>query len=73
MVINLCEIKFSVNEFEIDSKYDMEIRNKMEAFRKAVNCKKSIQIIMITTYGLKKSKYNSLITNEVTLDDLFHV
>lgn len=73
MVINLCEIKFSVNEFEIDSKYDMEIRNKMEAFRKAVNYKKSIQIIMITTYGLKKSKYNSLITNEVTLDDLFHI
>lgn len=32
----------------------------------------SLQMTMITTYGVKKDKYSNLIQSQVTLDDLFH-
>lgn len=31
-VINVCEMKFSINEFAIDKDYDNLIRDKMETF-----------------------------------------
>lgn len=70
-VVSICEMKYSVNEFTIDKTYDMNLRNKMESFRKATNCKKSIQLVMVTTYGVKPGKYSGVVNAEVTLDDLF--
>ena len=72
-VINLCEMKFSVNEFVIDKEYDMALRNKLETFRRMNNCKKSLQMTMITTYGVKNNKYSGFVGSQVILDDLFHV
>ena len=71
-VINLCEMKFSVNEFVIDKEYDMVLRNKFETFRRMNDCKKSLQMTMITTYGVKNNKYSGLIGSQVMLDDLFN-
>ena len=71
-VVSLCEIKFSINEFEIDKGYDSNLRNKISMFSKVTNCKKSIQLVMITTYGVKKNKYSGIIGTQVLLDDLFH-
>lgn len=70
-VINLCEIKFYQNEFLIDKSYDMTLRNKVENFIRATGTKKSIQLTLITTYGLKKGMYNSYVSNEIVLEDLF--
>lgn len=71
-VVSICEMKYSVNEFLIDKKYDMNLRNKVESFRKATDCKKSIQLVMVTSYGLKEGKYNSFVNAQITLDDLYH-
>ena len=70
-VINICEIKFSINEFVIDKNYDMVLRNKLDTFRRMTNCKKSVQTTMITTYGVKQGKYSGIIQSQITLDDLF--
>ena len=70
-VTNLCEIKFSTGEYSIDKDYDLKLRNKVEAFRRDTNYKGTIQIVMITTFGLKKNQYSSLIQNQIVLDDLF--
>ena len=70
-VINICEAKFSMNEFQIDKDYDQKLRNKIAVFRQETNCKKTIQLSLITTFGVQKNKYSSIVTNEVTLDDLF--
>ena len=70
-VINVCEMKFSINEFVIDKGYDMNLRNKIESFRRLTHCKKSLQITMITTYGVKQGKYSGVIQSQITLDDLF--
>ena len=70
-VINICEMKFSINEFVIDKKYDMTLRDKVESFIRTTGCKKTIQTTMITTYGVKEGKYSGTIRSQVTLDDLF--
>ena len=70
-VINVCEMKFSINEYVIDKDYDMVLRNKLDAFRRMTNCKKSLQTTMITTYGVKRGKYSGIINSQITLEDLF--
>lgn len=70
-VTNICEIKFSTGEYTIDKDYDLKLRNKIEAFRAATNYKGTIQLVLITTFGLKKNQYSSMIQNQIVLDDLF--
>ena len=70
-VINLCEIKFSVNSFTIDRDYEAKLRKKIEVFRQATGTKKALQLIMITTNGVSKNKYSSIVHSQITLDDLF--
>ena len=41
-VINLCEIKFSVDEYIINRDYDAAIRNRIETFRTATGTKKAL-------------------------------
>lgn len=68
-VINLCEIKYTENEYTIDKDFDLSLRTKREALR--MYTRKTIQLILITTYGMKQNKYSSIISGEVVLDDLF--
>ncbi len=70
-VINLCEIKFSGAQFEIKKEYDIKLKNKVEVFREATKTNKTIQMTMITTYGIKKNMYSNYVGKEITLDDLF--
>ena len=70
-IINLCEMKFSVNMYTIDKSYNDDLKNKKEAFIKKTGTNKAIQLIMVTTYGLKEGKYNSTIGGQVVLEDLF--
>lgn len=69
--INICELKFSVNEFEINKDYDMKLRNKIDAFRNATGTKNTLALTMITTYGVKNNKYSEIVNNSIILDDLF--
>ena len=70
-IINICEIKFSSDEFIIDKEYDHKLRNKIEAFKRNTSTKYGLQLTMITTYGVKNNKYSSIMGNQITLEDLF--
>lgn len=70
-VINLCEIKFSINPYAIDNNYDMQLRNKIEAFREANGSRSALHLTMITTYGVKRNAHSGIVQSEVTMDDLF--
>ncbi len=69
-VADLCEIKFSINPFEISKEYHLNLLNKIDAFQKD-NKNKSVSLVLITTYGLKKNPYSNIINKTITLDDLF--
>jgi len=70
-IINLCEIKFSSVQYQIDKKYHESLREKKSAFANSVRKRKAVQITMITTFGLKRNAYSEEIVSEVMLDDLF--
>lgn len=70
-VINLCEIKFTTKEFEISKNYDLNLKNKVELFKESTGTKCTLQLTMITTYGIKRNKYSNYVSKEICLDDLF--
>ena len=70
-VINLCEMKFSINDFEVTKKYDADLRNKVSTFIDETKCRKSIHTTLVTTYGLKRNAYSGFFQNVITMDDLF--
>ncbi|AXY77518.1 ATP-binding protein [Paraflavitalea soli] len=71
-VINVCEMKFSLNEFTIDKKYADELRNKIGVFKEESQTRKSIFLTMITTFGVSKNQYSlSLMQNDLSMDVLF--
>ena len=70
-IINLCEMKYAVNEFTIDKKQDENLRNKKAAFIDETQTRKAVHITMITTYGVKRNEYWNNIQSEVTMNDIF--
>jgi predicted AAA+ superfamily ATPase len=71
-VINLCEMKYSINPFTIDKKYAEELRDKMGLFKSETNTRKSVFLTMITTFGLKANSYSTgLVQNDLKMDSLF--
>ena len=70
-VINICEIKHSVQQYEIKKEDDENLRNKIAVFRNKTKTTKTLLLTMVTTFGVKKNKYSNYFGKEVTLDDLF--
>lgn len=70
-VINLCEIKYSQDEFVIDSAYEKELIHKVETFKSETATKKALWSTMITLSGLKKNIHSGVVIKELTADDLF--
>lgn len=70
-VINICEMKFSNNEYSIDKDYDQDIRRKVSCFAEVTGTKKALQLTFVTTYGVKLNMYSQRISSQVTMDDLF--
>ena len=70
-VTTICEIKYYNDEFIIDKECYENLINKKEVYLKTSGTKNSLQIVMITSYGLANSKYNNLINKSIKLKDLF--
>ena len=68
--INLCEVKFSEGNFSISKDYEMEIRNKISQFLNVGEKRKSIQVTLITTFGLERNSHSGVVQSVVTLADL---
>ena len=70
-VINLCEMKFSLDLFEVKRDYDMNLRHKVATFIEETHCRKSVHPVLVTTFGIKKNAYSDFFQNVITMDDLF--
>lgn len=70
-VINLCEMKFSIGQFVIDKKYNLELLNKISAFKAESATKKSVFLTMITTFGIQSNAYSGNVQNTLSMEDLF--
>jgi hypothetical protein len=70
-VINLCEMKFSRDEFAIGDAYAKKLRERTELFRSETGTRKSIHLTFVTSYGVKRNENSDIVQSQVTLDDLF--
>jgi uncharacterized protein len=70
--INLCEAKFTKENFIISKTYAAQLRMKKSIFRQATQTKKATFNTLLTTYpALKNQHYLGEIDSEVTMDKLF--
>ncbi len=71
--INLCEIKFCDEEFEITQDYAKDLERKKTVFQKITGTKKTIFLTMITPFGLKENIHSiELVNQQLKLDSLFY-
>jgi hypothetical protein len=70
-VINLCEMKFAKDEYEITAAYDAEMRRKTRIFESKTGTRKAVTTVMITSYGLVRNEWANDIQRQVVMDDLF--
>jgi hypothetical protein len=70
-VINLFEIKYSLDNYLITSKYAKELRQKIAVFQRETKTKKAIYFTMLTTYGLVENEHSGMVQNSLTMDNLF--
>ena len=70
-MINLCEVKYSEHEYQLDKDEFFKINHRIEAFEEETQTTSTILPTMITTFGLAKGMYSDQITTKLTLDDLF--
>ena len=58
-VVNMCEMKFYNEEFEVDKSYHLVLENRKKLLREKISKKATIHNTLVTTYGLKKRDYSS--------------
>ena len=69
--INLCEIKFSKDKYEITKQYSEALQRKISVFQQKSGTSKAVFPVMITVYGLMRNAYADDIQLQVVMDDLF--
>ena len=70
-VINLCEMKCTDAEYEIDEAYKNDLINKSDSFIEEAHTKKAVHITLITSNGLKTNEYSEVVQNIIKPDSLF--
>ncbi|MEZ4986422.1 MAG: hypothetical protein R2795_15515 [Saprospiraceae bacterium] len=70
--INLLEMKFYQNEYEMTEKDADSIRKKIQVFQQQTNTHKNIFPTLLTVFGAVKNKhYLSIISHQLSVEDLF--
>ncbi|MDQ6845661.1 MAG: winged helix-turn-helix transcriptional regulator, partial [Bacteroidota bacterium] len=70
--INLCEAKFTKENFAITKSYAAQLRMKKSVFRQATQTKKTIFTTLLTTFpAIQNQYYLGEVDNEVTMEKLF--
>ncbi|MDE6669172.1 MAG: ATP-binding protein [Muribaculaceae bacterium] len=69
--INLCEMKYSLREYDITPAYLKKLIERMENFRESTKTKKALHLTLVTVNGIRHNAQWGMIQNEVTADQLF--
>ena len=70
-IINLCEMKFSINPYRITDSYEQTLRDRMNIFQEKTQTTKSLVYTFVTTFGIANGMGRSIVNSEVTMEDLF--
>jgi len=71
-IINLCEMKFSINEYVISKDYEQKLIDKISTLSSKVNKNTTIHPTLITMNGFKRNEHSSLIIKHIDSSQLFN-
>ena len=70
-IINLCEMKYSEDDFIVDASFDRAMKRKISDFIKKTRTTYAIHPTLITTYGVERNAYSDELQNIITGKKLF--
>ena len=70
-IVNLCEIKFSMNPYEITKDYADKLKDRVSLFKEMTHTNKTPFLTFITMNGLKQNTQASLVHNDIQADAFF--
>ena len=68
--ISVCEVKFSEGSYTISAEEELRIRNRIQAIRSACPPHKTVQLVMVTTFGLAGNGGRGIVNQDISLQDL---
>jgi hypothetical protein len=69
--IDICEMKYSDSEYEIDKQYDTRVQDRLRTFKKVTKTTKTLCLVYVTPHGLKNNQYSRKIKQQISGDQLF--
>lgn len=70
-VVNVCEMKYAPDGYQMTSRAFADIKTKMSVLRQYMPAKKYISPVLITSNGVKRNAYSDEIYDKVSADQLF--
>ena len=70
-VVNMCEMKFCSDDFEVDLDYHKTLETRKKLLREKISKKSVVHNTLVTTYGLAHKGYYSDFVNVITMEELF--
>ena len=71
-VVNICEMKFSKDEYIIDKEYSMKLAHKIQRLVQTTKTRKALHLTLVTVNGVAHNEYWGEVQSEVTAEDMFH-
>ncbi|SEP82789.1 hypothetical protein SAMN02910369_00674 [Lachnospiraceae bacterium NE2001] len=70
-VINLCEMKYTNDEYSMEKEEYEKINKRLTVFQMESETSKAIHITLISANGVKQNKYSGIVQNFISGSDLF--
>ena len=69
-VINLCEMKYSADEYALTERDERDIRRKVSDFQLLSGTRSAVHVTLVTPYGLRDNVHAGVVQKIVTAGDL---
>ncbi|MCR4763263.1 MAG: ATP-binding protein [Lachnospiraceae bacterium] len=70
-IVNMCEMKFYGEEFEVDKDYHITLERRKKLLQEMIPRKAVVHNTLVTTFGIMKKGYFSDFVDVITMDELF--
>ncbi|MDD7441662.1 MAG: ATP-binding protein [Sutterellaceae bacterium] len=70
-VINLCEMKFSTQEYAVSKTLETGLRHKINDLQKLEGTKSAIHPVLVSPYGVMRNSWSDIFQSVLTAEDLF--
>jgi len=70
-IVDICEMKYYSDEVSLTEDDEAKLQNRVNRLREESETEKAVQVILVTTKGLRRNAFSDIIQNVVTMEDLF--